>query len=395
VNEGLTRIEWRDGKLATSPRLARDWKFSSNGWRIHLSPDAKWSDGTPLDAQQFLNGWESVLAQCKKNGESEGLFFIQNARAVCDGKLPFAQFGARRLDAHTLLIQTNVTGAVLPFRLAHPALFPQRKRFDGDYPPTLGPFRIDSASPMVLTLARNPFYLPEPVALSGVELQTVGSSSTRVEKFLAKETDLVDDLPASSAAQFSSSPFLKTVPTGRTLVLDLSRGNLPRNLRVALLKAFDPEELKGFVRPPLSAPFLLPFDAAFFQAPRVNLSNAKKLWLDGPRLESLRISLERKNDEEGVEVMENLRAQWAKNLSIRVDVVPAGMASVELRDIAWDIYDPSGGADAELKARIAEGTIVPLYQRSRYVLRSPKAEKLEPLPGGSWDFQAGPLQQGE
>lgn len=396
IHEGLTRVEWADGKLTARPRLAKDWLFTSNGWRIQLREDVKWSDGTPLDSQHFLDGWEALLAQCRKNAESEGLFFLQNARAICDKKMNFAQIGAKRVDARTLLIQTAISGNALPYRLAHPALFPIRKRFDGELSPTLGAFKIEAVSPLTLRLARNPFYVTEPVALSGVELQTVGSSSTRIDKFLEAETDLVDDLPAASAAQFAGSPLLKVIPVARSLVLDFNgAAPLPRNLRVALVKAFDPGEVRNLVRPPLGQPFLLPFDAPFFRPPITNVAGAKKLWLEGPRLESLRISLENKDDGEAVEVLENLRAQWTKNLGARVEIVSADKAAVRLREITWDIYDIAGGASAELKANIAESTVVPLFQRSRYVLRSAKVERLEPLPSGGWDFETGHLQQGE
>ncbi|WP_121443985.1 ABC transporter substrate-binding protein [Brockia lithotrophica] len=61
VQEGLVRIG-PDGK--PHPGMAERWEVSPDGtvYTFHLRKDAKWSNGDPVTAQDFLAGWKRVLA---------------------------------------------------------------------------------------------------------------------------------------------------------------------------------------------------------------------------------------------------------------------------------------------------------------------------------------------
>ncbi len=383
-------MEWQEGKLVARTGLAEDWKPAPGGWTIHLRSGIRWSDGIPLESQHLLDGWEVVLSQCKHNPESQGLFFLQNARAFCEGKVPFSQVGAKRIDASTLQIQTNLSAVSLPFRLAQPAVFPLRKRFEKDYPPTLGPFLVEKAAPLSLRLIRNPFYRPESVAFSGVDVQIVPSATTRIQMFLEGETDIVDEIPTDLFSQLTLSSHLQAVPTARSVVL----GFLPpyrsaplRTWRFILSRAFDKEELQSLAKAPISFATAFPFEIKGPEPVTYNPTSAKKIVTDALKAEVLRMNVASGLEKEGIEVFENLRAQWFKNLGIHLESSSSSHAAVELRELTWDIYDPSAWTDPELKAQVSDLGIVPLYRRARYVLKSSKVEALTPLPDGSWDFR--------
>lgn len=60
---GLTQLEWSDGRLrsvAGPLALATRWEFGPDSTTIlfHLRPDARWSDGTPLTAQDVVFSYE-------------------------------------------------------------------------------------------------------------------------------------------------------------------------------------------------------------------------------------------------------------------------------------------------------------------------------------------------
>ncbi|RKQ89124.1 peptide ABC transporter substrate-binding protein [Brockia lithotrophica] len=60
VQEGLVRLG-PDGKPV--PGMAEKWEVSSDGktYTFHLRKDAKWSNGDPVTAKDFLAGWKLVL----------------------------------------------------------------------------------------------------------------------------------------------------------------------------------------------------------------------------------------------------------------------------------------------------------------------------------------------
>jgi len=59
--EGLTRANPDGG--SPLPGVAEAWECSSDGltWRFSLRPDARWSDGTPVTAEDFVFSWLRLL----------------------------------------------------------------------------------------------------------------------------------------------------------------------------------------------------------------------------------------------------------------------------------------------------------------------------------------------
>ncbi|WP_048600600.1 peptide ABC transporter substrate-binding protein [Rubeoparvulum massiliense] len=60
VMEGLVRL---DANQKATPGIAESWDISEDGmtWTFHLR-DAKWSDGTPVTAQDFAYAWQRAVA---------------------------------------------------------------------------------------------------------------------------------------------------------------------------------------------------------------------------------------------------------------------------------------------------------------------------------------------
>jgi oligopeptide transport system substrate-binding protein len=59
--EGLTRIDGRTGKPVAG--VAENWELSSDGtvYTFHLRANARWSDGRPVTASDFVYGWRRLL----------------------------------------------------------------------------------------------------------------------------------------------------------------------------------------------------------------------------------------------------------------------------------------------------------------------------------------------
>ena len=60
--EGLTRLDAKDRPL---PGVAARWEISADGLRytFQLRPDARWSNGEALTAQDFVYAWRRALTR--------------------------------------------------------------------------------------------------------------------------------------------------------------------------------------------------------------------------------------------------------------------------------------------------------------------------------------------
>lgn len=57
--EGLTR---QDGSGQSVPGVAEKWDIDGTKYTFHLRKDAKWSNGDPVTANDFVFAWERVLS---------------------------------------------------------------------------------------------------------------------------------------------------------------------------------------------------------------------------------------------------------------------------------------------------------------------------------------------
>ena len=99
--EGLL-ISDVDGK--PSPGVAEKWENKDfKVWTFHLRKDAKWSDGTPVTAQDFVYSWQRLA---NPNTESPYASYLQyghivNIDDIIAGKKPVTDLGVKALDDHT------------------------------------------------------------------------------------------------------------------------------------------------------------------------------------------------------------------------------------------------------------------------------------------------------
>lgn len=137
IREGLFEYHW--DTLAATPAGAERAESSPDGrtWTFHLRKDAKWSNGDPVTANDYLFSWRRML---EEPGEYTYLFYyIENAEAYQasysqGNPIPIEQVGMKVVDDHTF--EVRVTDPV-PFMLdlmAFPPFYPRHER-------SMAPFR--------------------------------------------------------------------------------------------------------------------------------------------------------------------------------------------------------------------------------------------------------------
>ncbi|UXY13161.1 ABC transporter substrate-binding protein [Kosakonia sp. ML.JS2a] len=110
--------------------VASKWQSSDNRiWTFTLRDNAKWSDGTPVTAQDFVYSWQR-LVDPKTTSPFAGfaaLAGIANAKNVTDGKMTPDQLGVSAVDARTLRVQLDKPLPWFPSLAASFAFYPVQK----------------------------------------------------------------------------------------------------------------------------------------------------------------------------------------------------------------------------------------------------------------------------
>ena len=124
---GLLQI---DAKAEIMPGTAKSWDVSEDGLTLtfHLRDDAKWSDGAPVTAEDFLLGFQRAFNPKTAAPYANFGYVIRNAEKVTKGELAPDQLGVRVVDPLTLEITLERPSHTLLWLLgAYPVFFPVPK----------------------------------------------------------------------------------------------------------------------------------------------------------------------------------------------------------------------------------------------------------------------------
>ncbi|BCW87174.1 Periplasmic oligopeptide-binding protein [Alphaproteobacteria bacterium SO-S41] len=119
-----------DAKAEVIPGTAKSWDVSDDGLTLtfHLRDDAKWSDGVPVTADDFLLGFQRAFNPKTAAPYANFGYVIRNAEKVIKGEATPDQLGVRVIDRLTLEITLERPSQTLLWLLgAYPVFFPVPK----------------------------------------------------------------------------------------------------------------------------------------------------------------------------------------------------------------------------------------------------------------------------
>ncbi|AJE48880.1 peptide ABC transporter substrate-binding protein [Celeribacter indicus] len=126
--EGLYN-EDSDGNLV--PGVALDHTLSEDGltYTFNLRPEAVWSDGEPVTAQDFVYAWQRLVdpETASEYAWYMELMQVKNASAVTAGEVEPSELGVTALDDHTLEVTIATPLPYFPQMLVHGSTFPVRQ----------------------------------------------------------------------------------------------------------------------------------------------------------------------------------------------------------------------------------------------------------------------------
>lgn len=256
--EGLTT---RNAKGDIIPGMAQSWTISPDGltYTFTLRPDAKWSNGDPVTATDFLNSWERILNPATASEYSYQLYYLVNGEAYGTGKLKdFSQVGVKAPDVRTLVV-TLVHPTAYFLELASlqtlcPVHLPTVKKYGNDW---TKPGNMVSNGPYVLKEWRlndyilveaNPFYW-RPVPIHRIKVLPTNNATACFNLFYSKKTDLVIDktsIPPTLVQDIKNQPYFHANPFGATSFIRCNVKRKPFDdvrVRKAFALALDKEDI--------------------------------------------------------------------------------------------------------------------------------------------------------
>lgn len=93
--------------LEPEPGVAESWDISEDGRTVtfHINPEAKWSNGDPMTARDYVWSWKRLLSPAMGAEYNYMLFPVKNAKAFATGQITdFGEVGVKALDDLTLQV---------------------------------------------------------------------------------------------------------------------------------------------------------------------------------------------------------------------------------------------------------------------------------------------------
>ena len=203
--EGLTT---HDAHGRVVPGVAHSWRTSEDGllWTFHLRKDARWADGAPVTADDFVFSFRRLMDPRTAASLAYFLYAIDGASAVNAGEAPPSALGVAAIDSHTLEIRLAEPFPFLPERLIYPTGYPVPKhvveRLGDDWvkPGNMvgnGAFVLAAWQPQgFVRLTKNPrFRDAQTVAIETLTYFPTADRNAAYNRYRNGELDIIGDFP--------------------------------------------------------------------------------------------------------------------------------------------------------------------------------------------------------
>lgn len=191
------------------PGVATKWHSNDNRtWTFTLRDNARWSDGSPLTAEDFVYSWQRLVDP--KNTSSFAWFAalagINNAQAIIDGKMGVDKLGVTAVDPHTLRIQLDKPVAYFPNLTANFSLYPVPKSViekagqDWTKPGNLvgnGAFTLSErvVNEKLVVVPNAHYWDNGRTVLTKVTFMPVNQETAATKRYLAGDIDITESFP--------------------------------------------------------------------------------------------------------------------------------------------------------------------------------------------------------
>ncbi|ROR26141.1 oligopeptide transport system substrate-binding protein [Vibrio crassostreae] len=204
--EGLVN---QDGEGNTIPGVAESWETTDNKtFTFHLRKDAKWSNGDPVTAEDFVYSWQRAVDPATASPYAWYMEYTKmaNAKDIVAGKKDKSELGVKAVDANTLVVELETAVPYFVMMMGHTTMKPvhqatvekygdqwtKPEHFVGN-----GAFSVDKwVVNERLVLKRNDQYWNnDKTVLNKVTFLPIENQVAEMNRFLSGEIDFTNELP--------------------------------------------------------------------------------------------------------------------------------------------------------------------------------------------------------
>lgn len=370
--DGLTQM---DDSGAAVAAVAESWETSDDGltWTFHLRKDAKWSNGTPVTAKDFVFGWQRAV---DPDVASEYAYMlsdigqIKNAAEIIGGTKDKSELGVTAVDDNTLQVELNAPVSYFLSLMYFPTFYPVNEEFFNTCPDTYGTspattlsngaFVLDSYEPAAteIHLTKNADYFDaDKIKLAGIDYQVIQDSQQALLSYQSGDLDLtllngdqVDQVQDDPAFKAVGAGYLWYVTPNISAVPELANDNIRKALTFAIDRtAICEDVLKDGSKPTYTAvpmDFAAGPDGSDFSADQTKFQDvcaddtakAAEYWqkgLDELGITSLTLDMKVDADDAPQKVATVLQEQWQTalpGLTVTLTVEPKKQRVQDLQD---------------------------------------------------------------
>ena len=197
--EGLATL---DAQAVPAPGVASSWDVSADGriYTFHLRDSARWSNGEPVTADDFVASWQRLVSPATGSQYAAVLKPVLNAAEILQGRAPVESLGVTAQDTHTLLVRLSAPTTYFPGLVTHWSTFPT---YHGKAPMPAGKTISNGAYQlsswvvgMQARLTKNPHYWnASQVAIEAVRFVHIADANDEYTRYRAGDIDATYTLP--------------------------------------------------------------------------------------------------------------------------------------------------------------------------------------------------------
>lgn len=325
----LLRLE--NGKLV--PHRARCTALNPTRVRCLIFADAKWSDGKPLMAADYLRSFQGFLQpHLTKAFRPDLLFDLKNSKEIFLGKKSLNTLG---MVANGKQIEFTLESPNQNFlsKLAHPLLSPlpdspllppeQGKDF-----PSAGPFRIESWIPQKeIWLRPNLHFDTGATERPRIQVRLILEETVAFALYEKGELDFLRRIPTQAIPPYKLKKDFHSFPQIRFDYIGL-RSDLSENLRLLIVRSLEYSDLQQILSSPprpgcLGIPLFWHKQALCYNSgDESELASLRKKVEQEPPPPPLEFWFSKAGGDDHRRVAEWMQNRWQKNADLKVQIVP-------------------------------------------------------------------------
>ena len=349
--------------LSPVPGSASSWDISENGtvYSFHLRKALKWSDGSPLTAEDFAFSFKRMLNPKLGAANAYLLFVLKNAQAYFEETADWSEVGVKTKDERTLILELENPTPYFLRLLTHPAWYPIPENVLREFGDPFGRAngwtragKLVSNGPFQLTdwrinerlhVVRNSHYWDNATTqLEEIYFYPTENREAEERAYRSGQLHITEAVPTSQVRNYrdQNDPVLQIDPYLGTYYLQLNTRTKPLDdprVRKALSLVIDRQQITEKITQGGQQPawhFTPPGTAGYAPAisGSVNEAEAKRLLSEAgfPNGENFpRLTYLYNTSENHKAIAEAIQHMWQRSLGIQI----------ELENQEWKVYTQS------------------------------------------------------